>query len=51
LSWHKAQHDPLRIDAAELRQYAQNGAYVPELDLVYWGTGNAKPYNPEYRGD
>jgi len=28
----------------------QNGAYDPELDLVYWGTGNAEPYNPEYRG-
>src|SRR5215471_18631331 len=27
----------------------QNGAYDPELDLVYWGTGNAEPYNPEYR--
>ena len=22
----------------------------PELDLVYWGTGNAEPYNPVYRG-
>jgi alcohol dehydrogenase (cytochrome c) len=28
----------------------QNGSYDPELDLVYWGTGNAEPYNPEYRG-
>ena len=28
----------------------QNGAYDPEIDLVYWGTGNAEPYNPEYRG-
>jgi len=28
----------------------QNGAYDPELDLVYWGTGNAEPYNPVYRG-
>jgi len=27
----------------------QNGSYDPELDLVYWGTGNAEPYNPEYR--
>ena len=27
----------------------QNGAYDPELDLVYWGVGNAEPYNPEYR--
>jgi alcohol dehydrogenase (cytochrome c) len=28
----------------------QNGSYDPELDLVYWGTGNAEPYNPHYRG-
>ena len=28
----------------------QNGSYDPELDLVYWGTGNAEPYNPGYRG-
>ena len=28
----------------------QNGSYDPELDLVYWGTGNAEPYNPVYRG-
>jgi len=27
-----------------------NGSYDPELDLVYWGTGNAEPYNPAYRG-
>ena len=26
------------------------GSYDPELDLVYWGTGNAGPWNPEYRG-
>ena len=23
---------------------------IRELDLVYWGTGNAEPYNPKYRG-
>src|SRR5262249_31751232 len=28
----------------------RNGSYDPELDLVYWGTGNAEPYNPAYRG-
>jgi len=28
----------------------QNGSYDSELDLVYWGTGNAEPYNPAYRG-
>ena len=28
----------------------QNGSYDAELDLVYWGTGNAEPYNPIYRG-
>src|ERR1700681_401502 len=27
-----------------------NGSYDPELDLLYWGTGNAEPYNPVYRG-
>lgn len=26
------------------------GSYDPQLDLVYWGTGNAGPWNPEYRG-
>ena len=25
------------------------GSYDPELDLVYWGTGNAGPWNPEIR--
>jgi alcohol dehydrogenase (cytochrome c) len=25
------------------------GAYDPELDLVYWGTGNAGPWNPTVR--
>ncbi len=25
------------------------GSYDPELDLMYWGTGNAAPYNPNYR--
>src|ERR1700680_2321058 len=24
-------------------------SYVPELDLIYYGTGNASPYNPEQR--
>jgi len=28
----------------------RSGAYDPELDLVYWGTGNAEPYNPASRG-
>ena len=28
----------------------QNGSYDPELDLVYWGVGNAGPYDPKYRG-
>ena len=28
------------------------GSYDPELDLVYWGTGNAGPWNPvKRRGD
>src|SRR5687768_13385248 len=26
------------------------GSYDPELDLVYWGTGNAEPYDPRPRG-
>lgn len=25
------------------------GSYDPQLDLVYWGTGNAAPWNPSYR--
>ena len=25
------------------------GAYDPDLDLVYWGTGNGGPWNPEVR--
>ena len=25
------------------------GAYDPDLDLVYWGTGNAGPWNPQVR--
>jgi alcohol dehydrogenase (cytochrome c) len=25
------------------------GSYDPDLDLVYWGTGNAGPWNPEMR--
>ena len=27
----------------------RSGSYDPELDLVYWGTGNAEPYNPNPR--
>ena len=26
------------------------GTYDPELDLVYWGTGNGGPWNAAYRG-
>ena len=26
------------------------GSYDPELDLVYWGTANSGPWNPNYRG-
>lgn len=26
------------------------GSYDPELDLMYWGVGNAGPWNPTYRG-
>jgi alcohol dehydrogenase (cytochrome c) len=28
----------------------RSGSYDPELDLVYWGTGNAEPYDPQPRG-
>src|SRR5258708_8643833 len=28
----------------------QNRSHDPELDLVYWGTGNAEPHNPADRG-
>lgn len=27
----------------------RSGSYDPELDLVYWGTGNAEPYDPKNR--
>jgi alcohol dehydrogenase (cytochrome c) len=27
----------------------RSGSYDPELDLVYWGTGNAEPYDPNPR--
>src|SRR5246127_2112563 len=26
-----------------------SGSYDPQLDLVYWGTGNAEPYDPKPR--
>jgi len=26
------------------------GSYDPDLDLVYWGTGNSGPWKPNYRG-
>jgi len=26
------------------------GSYDPQLDLMYWGTGNAAPWNTRYRG-
>jgi alcohol dehydrogenase (cytochrome c) len=29
----------------------QMGSYDPQLDLVYWGVGNAGPYDPQYRGN
>jgi alcohol dehydrogenase (cytochrome c) len=28
----------------------RSGSYDPDLDLVYWGTGNAEPYDPRPRG-
>ena len=28
----------------------RSGSYDPELDLVYWGIGNAEPYDPRPRG-
>ena len=28
----------------------RSGSYDPQLDLVYWGTGNAEPYDPKPRG-
>src|SRR5579863_6663348 len=27
----------------------RSGSYDPQLDLVYWGTGNAEPYDPRSR--
>ena len=28
----------------------RSGSYDPQLDRVYWGTGNAEPYDPRPRG-
>ena len=28
----------------------RSGSYDPQLDLIYWGTGNAEPYDPRPRG-
>jgi alcohol dehydrogenase (cytochrome c) len=28
----------------------RSGSYDPQLDLVYWGVGNAEPYDPRPRG-
>jgi alcohol dehydrogenase (cytochrome c) len=28
----------------------RSGSYDPQLDLVYWGSGNAEPYDPRPRG-
>jgi alcohol dehydrogenase (cytochrome c) len=28
----------------------RSGSYDPQLDFVYWGTGNAEPYDPKPRG-
>ena len=28
----------------------RSGSFDPELDLVYWGVGNAEPYDPRPRG-
>jgi alcohol dehydrogenase (cytochrome c) len=28
----------------------RSGSYDPQLDLAYWGTGNAEPYDPKPRG-
>ena len=28
----------------------RSGSYDPKLDLVYWGVGNAEPYDPKPRG-
>jgi len=29
----------------------RSGSYDPHLDLAYWGTGNAEPYDPRPRGN
>jgi alcohol dehydrogenase (cytochrome c) len=29
----------------------RSGSYDPQLDLVYWGVGNAEPYDPRPRGE
>jgi alcohol dehydrogenase (cytochrome c) len=45
-------HDTWPPDDAYLRGGGSTwitGSYDPELDLVYWGTGNAGPWNPATR--
>jgi alcohol dehydrogenase (cytochrome c) len=45
-------HDTWEPREAHLRGGASTwitGSYDAELDLVYWGTGNAGPWNAEYR--
>jgi alcohol dehydrogenase (cytochrome c) len=45
-------HDTWDPPEAHLRGGASTwitGSYDPELDLLYWGTGNAGPWNPQNR--
>jgi alcohol dehydrogenase (cytochrome c) len=45
-SWAKGSDAYLRGGASTW----MTGSYDPELDLVYWGTGNGGPWNPNARG-
>ena len=42
----KNRPDAWKYGGGSTWQYA---SYDPQLDLIYIGTGNAEPYNPEYR--
>ena len=38
-----------RVQARRRHRRGSPARTIPQLDLVYWGTGNAGPWNPAYR--
>ena len=39
-----------RLEIRRRRNLAERRPTIPSSICVYWGTGNAEPYNPDYRG-